>query len=239
MSVPTHLPHQQPSPIAVSMSLTTPNSLMTSTPVLLLLNLPAACPTCSTHFFKTLNSLLDHHAPLLTKTNKSSRTAPAPWITTEILSLKSACRRLERTYIASHSIFYLKLFQSATNRYHKFIAAAKSHSTSHLSSPPHLNLELFGKLSLTSYTELQIALYPHHSLWLPYHSHLPHTSLIKSQSNISPYKPTPLPPQLFLCHLQPRLYSTLSILPHYTKSTIYSLNHLIDTVILILFLPLY
>ena len=43
------------------------------------------------------------------------------WITTEILSLTSARRRLERTYIASHSIFDLKLLRSATNRYHKFI----------------------------------------------------------------------------------------------------------------------
>ena len=47
------------------------------------------------------------------------------YITTEILSLKSACRRLERTYIASHSMFYLKLLRSSTNRYHKCIAAAK------------------------------------------------------------------------------------------------------------------
>ena len=45
--------------------------------------------------FTTLRSLLDHHASLLAKTNKSSRTAPTPWITTEILSLKSARRRLE------------------------------------------------------------------------------------------------------------------------------------------------
>ena len=90
------------------------------------------------------------------QTNKSSRTAPTSWITTEILSLKSARRRLDRTYIAS-LFFYLKLLRSATNRYHKFKAAAKSHSMPHLSSLPQLNLELFGKLSITSYTELQIA----------------------------------------------------------------------------------
>ena len=48
-----------------------------------------------------------------------------PWITPEILSLKSARRRLVRTYIASHSIFDLKLLRSSTNRYYKFIAAAK------------------------------------------------------------------------------------------------------------------
>ena len=40
-------------------------------------------------------------------------------------------------------------------------------------------------------------------------------------------------------HLLPLLYSTLSLLPPYSKSTIYSLNHLIHTVILILFLPPY
>ena len=61
----------------------------------------------------------------------------------------------------------------------------------------------FGKPSITSYTELQIAPYSHHPLWLPYHSYLPHTSLIKSLSFISTYKPTPLPPQLILSHLLP------------------------------------
>ena len=88
-------------------------------------------------------------------------------------------------------------------------------------------------------TEIKIAPYPHHLLWLPYHSCLPHTSQIKSQSFISTYKPTPLPPQLILSHLHPLFYSTISLLPPYSKSTIYSLNHLIPTVISILFLPPY
>ena len=86
---------------------------------------------------------------------------------------------------------------------------------------------------------MQIALYPKNPLWLPYHSYLLHTSLIKSQSFISTYKPTPLQTQLILSHLHPLLYSTLSLLPPYSKSTIYSLNHLIPTVISILFLPPY
>ena len=50
---------------------------------------------------------------------------------------------------------------------------------------------------------MQIDPYPHHPLWLPYHSYFPHTSQIKSQSFISTYKPTPLPPQLILPHLHP------------------------------------
>ena len=118
----------------------------------LITNPPSCLLDLLNSFFATLASLLDYRAPLLTKTNKYSRTAPSPWITTDILSLKSARRRLEHACIASHSIFDLILLRSATNRYHKFIAAAKSHSTPHLSSPPHLNLELFGKLSIASYT---------------------------------------------------------------------------------------
>ena len=91
-----------------------------------LITIPCSClPDLLDLFFANLRSLLDHHVPLRTKTNKSSRTAPTPWITTEELNLKSARRRLERTYIASHSIFDLKLLRSATNRYHKFVAAAK------------------------------------------------------------------------------------------------------------------
>ena len=90
---------------------------------------PTSClPDLLDSYFVTLHSLLDHHAPLLTKTNKPSRsaaTAPNPSITTEILSLKSARRHLECTYIASHSTFDPKLLRSTTNHYHKFIATAK------------------------------------------------------------------------------------------------------------------
>ena len=128
-------------------------------------------PSCLTElldlFFVTLRSLLDHHAPLLTKTNKSSRTAPTPWITPEILSLKSR-RRLERTYIASHSIFDLKLLWSSTNRYHKFIAAAKKSCYAALvqssSSEPRA---LWKTINNILNRELQIAPYPHYPLWLP------------------------------------------------------------------------
>ena len=125
MSIPTHLPHQQYSPIAASTPLTTPNSSTTSTPVLSLQTLPAACPICLTYFSQPFAhySIITPH--LLTKTNKSSHTAPTPWITPEILSLKSSRRRLERTYIASHSTFDLKMLRSSTNRYHKFITAAQ------------------------------------------------------------------------------------------------------------------
>ena len=154
-------------------------------------------------FFVTLRSPLDHETPLLTKTNKSSRSASTPWSAPEILSIKSARCRLERTYIASHSIFYLKLLRASTNRYHKFIAAAKKSLTPHLSSPPHPNRELFGKPSITSYTELQIALYPHHPLLLLYHSYMPNTYLINLKASFQPTNQHPLSPQLILPNLLP------------------------------------
>ena len=91
----------------------------------LITNPPSCLPDLLDLFFAIRRSLLDHHAPLLTKTNKSSRTASTPWITTEIFSLKSARRRQEHTYIATHSIFDLELLLSATNHHHKFIAAAR------------------------------------------------------------------------------------------------------------------
>ena len=120
-----------------------------------------------------------------------------------MLSLKTARRRLACTYIASHSIFYLKLCRSVTNQYFKFIFAAKKSYYSSLVHSPHPTLALFGKLSTRSYTELQIVPYPHHPLWLPYFSYSPPTFLIKSQSYISTYQITLLPPQLLLCHLHP------------------------------------
>ena len=54
-------------------------------------------------FFVTLRSLLDHHAPLLTKTNKSSRIAPTPWITPEVLSLNPLDAGSRLTYFAQSS----------------------------------------------------------------------------------------------------------------------------------------
>ena len=59
-------------------------------------------PTLSL-IFSTLCSLLDCYV-LLTKTNRSSRSSPLPWITPDILNLKSPRRHLERIYINTHSI---------------------------------------------------------------------------------------------------------------------------------------
>ena len=238
MSIPNHLPHKQPSPIAVSTPLTTSNSSTTSTQVLLLPILPAACTICLTYFFAALRSLLDHHAPLLAKTNKSSRTAPTPWITTEILSLKSARSRLKHTYIASHSIFDLKLLRSATNRYHKFIAAAKksfyaslvqSSSSKSRALWTTINNILQRTANRSLPTLSSLAARP--QLFATYFSDKIsklHFNLQTNPSSTSSFSPTFTPSS-----------TPLSLLPPYSKSTIYFLNPLTHTVISILFLPAY
>ena len=69
---------------------------------------------------------------------------------------------------------------------------------------------LFGKLSTKPYTELQVASYSHHLLWLPYHSYLPYTSLINLKTIFQTNKTNPsstpahsLPPSPPLLHSFP------------------------------------
>ena len=79
-----------------------------------------------------------------------------------------------------------------------------------------------------SYTELQIIAYSQNPLWLPYLSYLPSTSLIKSQSYISTYNLQTNPSSTTALSLpaSPLLYSTLSLLLPFLKSTNYYFNHL-------------
>ena len=154
MSVPTHLPHQQHSSIAVSTPLTTPNSLMTSTQVRSLPTLPAACPTCSTHFSQPLA-----HYSTITPPSSPKQINPLALLPLLGSPLKSSVlsppAAVWNATTSHHSIFYLKLLRSATNHYHKCIAAAKiSFHDSLVQSSSSTNLELFGKLSITFYTEL-------------------------------------------------------------------------------------
>ena len=123
MSIPTHLPHQQPSPIAVSMPLITPNSSTTSTQVLSLQTLPAACLVFLTYFsqpfahYSIITPLYSPKPinpiallPLLGSTLKSS-----------VISLTAAVWNAPTSILC----FRPKLLRSATNRYHKFIAVAQ------------------------------------------------------------------------------------------------------------------
>ena len=99
-------------------------------------------------------------------------------------------------------MFFIKLLRCATNRYHTFIAFAKksffaSFVQSSSSKPRALWKTINDILHITANrsipTSSPLAAIPQ----------LFATSLIKSQSFISTYKPTPLPHQLILSHLHP------------------------------------
>ena len=91
----------------------------------LIKNPPNALTDLLDLYFSTLHSLLDCYASLLSKTNHSSCSSPSPWITPDILNLKSARHHLECIYINSRSISNWKMLHTTTNRYHKTILAAK------------------------------------------------------------------------------------------------------------------
>ena len=146
---------------------------------------------------------------------------------------------MTHNYIESHSILYLKLLRSATNRYHEFIAAAtKSFYTSlvqSFSSKPRvlwktINNILHRNANRSLSTSSPLAALPQQ--FATYYSDKISKLHFNPQTNPSSTPAYSLPPS-------PLLYSTLSLLPPYSKSTIYSLNHVIPTVISILFIPPY
>ena len=71
----------------------------------------------------TLCSILDKHAPVITKFSKLHK--PNPWYTPALQALKSARHHLECIDSSSYSISDYKTLRTATNKYHKLIACAK------------------------------------------------------------------------------------------------------------------
>ena len=106
----------------------------------LILHPPISLPELLDSYDSTLLSILDKHAPLITKVSTPRK--PNPWYTAALLALKSARRHLERKYISAHSVSDYKILRTATNQYHKLIAHAKDNSLrnsfSH-QSPTHVS----------------------------------------------------------------------------------------------------
>jgi len=71
----------------------------------------------------TLTFLIDIHAPLKTK---NIRAKPInKWYTPASSALKTARRHLENLWLSTHSPHHLKILQTASNKYHSAIIAAK------------------------------------------------------------------------------------------------------------------
>jgi hypothetical protein len=84
---------------------------------------PSALSDLVDCYNSTLSSLLNKHAPVITKT---LRLKPSnPWFTPVLRKLKRARRQLERIWSRTRSSDDLRSLRSATNRYHAAIIKAK------------------------------------------------------------------------------------------------------------------
>ena len=91
----------------------------------------------------TLRSVLDNHAPLITKLSRPHK--PNPCYTPALHALISARHHLERKYISTHSASNYKILLTATNQYHKLIARAKRQLNTELIQSSILNSRSSGK----------------------------------------------------------------------------------------------
>ena len=95
----------------------------------LITNPPQSLSSLIDAYDSTVHSLLDKHAPLVTKT--SARHSPSqPWFTDSVRSARSACRRAESVYRSTHYRSTdpdsdYSIFKRLRNQYHKSVLAAK------------------------------------------------------------------------------------------------------------------
>ena len=80
----------------------------------LILHPITSLPELLDSYDSTLRSILDRHAPFITKLLKPRKSNP--WYTPALLALKSASRHLERKYISTHSVSDYKILCTATNQ---------------------------------------------------------------------------------------------------------------------------
>ena len=69
----------------------------------------------------TLSSLLDKHAPLITKSVRNTN----PWYTPELRKLKAACRKAERKWRHSHSSIWKTVSNMEYKKHRAAVAQAK------------------------------------------------------------------------------------------------------------------
>jgi len=72
----------------------------------------------------TLSSLLDKHAPVITKFSKRTSKS-SPWFTSTLHALRSTVRRAENLYKRTHTALSWSYFKSLRNRYNNLILTSK------------------------------------------------------------------------------------------------------------------
>jgi len=98
----------------------------------LITNPPTSLGSLLISYNATLSSLLDKHAPIISKLSKSS-TKSNPWFTPTLHAFRSKVRHAETYYKHTHSPLSWLSFKSLRNRYHNLILIAKKNSIPTLS----------------------------------------------------------------------------------------------------------
>ena len=88
----------------------------------LILHPPADLESLVKLYNTTLQSLLDKHAPQITKTRRRHL---MPWYTPALRAFKLVCRKAERAWLKSRNAIDWKHFRETLSDYHSKITAAK------------------------------------------------------------------------------------------------------------------
>ena len=110
----------------------------------LILSPPSLLDDLITCYNSTLASLLDKHAPLISKKFNPSKSCP--WFTPALKLLKRARRQLERNWLSLPSLANRTAFRRASNAYHTAIISAKKLYNRHLITENSSNPVNYGKL---------------------------------------------------------------------------------------------
>ena len=89
----------------------------------LVIDPPSSLPELINCYNNTLSSILDKHAPLITKRVKVRKSNP--WYTPALAALKKQCRKLEHLWLRTRSVADRIVLREITKTYHQTIVAAK------------------------------------------------------------------------------------------------------------------
>ena len=90
----------------------------------LITNPPESLDSLFVAYNTTLSSLLDQHAPVITKLSKR-KSKSNPWFTTTVRAFRSTVRRAENLWKRTHSALHRSSFKSLRNQYHRLILTSK------------------------------------------------------------------------------------------------------------------
>jgi len=111
----------------------------------LITNPPKSVGSLLITYNNTPSSLLDKHAPVITKFS-NSKSKSNPWFTSTLPAFKSTICRTENIWKRIHSALDWSSFKSLRNRYHNLILASKNHYYSNLLSHLLIIPDVSGKL---------------------------------------------------------------------------------------------